>query len=35
MEFVEEFNDALKALTEDGTIPAIIEFYIPSEQKAD
>ncbi|MBQ8554714.1 MAG: transporter substrate-binding domain-containing protein [Clostridia bacterium] len=31
----DEFNTALNALIEDGTIPAIIEKYIPSEQKAE
>ena len=30
-----EFNAALKALTEDGTIPAIIEKYIPSEKSEE
>ena len=30
-ELVDAFNAALKALTEDGTIPAIIEKYIPSD----
>lgn len=30
-----KFNGALAALTADGTIPAIIEKYIPSEQKAE
>ena len=30
-ELLEQFNAALKALTEDGTIPAIIEKYIPSD----
>ena len=30
-DLVAPFNEALKALTEDGTIPAIIEKYIPSE----
>lgn len=29
-ELLEQFNKALKELTEDGTIPAIIEKYIPS-----
>ena len=29
-ELLDQFNAALKALTEDGTIPAIIEKYIPS-----
>ena len=29
-ELVAKFNEALAALTEDGTIPAIIEKYIPS-----
>ncbi len=29
------FNEALAALTEDGTIPAIIEKYIPSEEAAE
>ena len=29
-ELLEQFNAALKVLTEDGTIPAIIEKYIPS-----
>lgn len=32
---LEKFNAALKALTDDGTIPAIIEKYIPSQQKAE
>ena len=27
-----KFNEALAALTADGTIPAIIEKYIPSEK---
>ncbi len=31
-ELLEKFNAALAALTEDGTIPAIIEKYIPSEK---
>ncbi len=35
VDFVAKFNEALKALTEDGTIPAIIEFYIPSEEQAE
>ena len=30
-DLVDAFNAALKALTEDGTIPAIIEKYIPSD----
>lgn len=30
-ELVDRFNEALKALTEDGTIPAIIEKYIPTD----
>ena len=30
-ELVAKFNEALAALTEDGTIPAIIEKYIPSD----
>lgn len=30
-ELLEQFNKALKELTEDGTIPAIIEKYIPSD----
>ena len=30
-ELLEKFNEALAALTEDGTIPAIIEKYIPSD----
>lgn len=30
-ELLEKFNEALEVLTEDGTIPAIIEKYIPSE----
>ena len=29
-ELLEQFNEALKVLTEDGTIPAIIEKYIPT-----
>ena len=29
-ELLAQFNEAIKALTEDGTIPAIIEKYIPS-----
>ena len=29
-ELLEKINTALKELTEDGTIPAIIEKYIPS-----
>ena len=28
-------NEALAALTEDGTIPAIIEKYIPAEEAAE
>ena len=31
VELLDQFNAALKALTEDGTIPAIIEKYIPSD----
>lgn len=34
-ELVAPFNEALKALTEDGTIPAIIEKYIPSGVAAE
>lgn len=34
-EMVEKFNAALKELTEDGTIPAIIEKYIPSATAAE
>ncbi len=34
-EMVEKFNAALKELTEDGTIPAIIEKYIPSKTAAE
>jgi len=34
-EMLEKFNQALAALTADGTIPAIIEKYIPTEQKAE
>ena len=34
-EVLDKFNAALAALTADGTIPAIIEKYIPSEQKAE
>ena len=30
-ELVEKFNAALEELTADGTIPAIIEKYIPAE----
>ena len=33
-ELLEKFNQAMKELTEDGTIPAIIEKYIPSEVAA-
>lgn len=33
-ELLEKFNQAMKELTEDGTIPAIIEKYIPSEAAA-
>ncbi len=31
VDFVAKFNEALAALTADGTIPAIIEAYIPSQ----
>ena len=34
-ELLEKVNEALKALTEDGTIPAIIEKYIPAEEAAE
>ncbi len=34
-ELLEKFNEALAALTADGTIPAIIEKYIPSENAAE
>ena len=34
-ELLEAFNTALAELTEDGTIPAIIEKYIPSEEAAE
>ena len=37
-ELLAKLNEALTALTEDGTIPAIIEKYIPSgaaEDKAE
>ncbi len=34
-ELLDKFNEALKALTEDGTIPAIIEKYIPTEEAAE
>lgn len=34
-ELLAKFNEALKALTEDGTIPAIINTYIPTEEKAE
>ena len=34
-ELLEKFNAALKELTEDGTIPAIINKYIPTEEAAD
>ena len=34
-ELVAKFNEALAALTADGTVPAIIEKYIPSEKKAE
>ena len=33
-ELLEKFNQAMKELTDDGTIPAIIEKYIPSEVAA-
>ncbi len=33
-ELLEKFNQALKELTDDGTIPAIIEKYIPSNGAA-
>lgn len=35
VELLNAFNASLAKLTEDGTIPAIIEKYIPSEQKAE
>ena len=34
-ELLEAFNGALAELTEDGTIPAIIEKYIPSTETAE
>jgi len=34
-ELLEKINGALVALTEDGTIPAIIEKYIPAEEAAE
>ena len=34
-ELLEKINEALAALTEDGTIPAIIEKYIPAEEAAE
>ena len=34
-ELLDKFNEALKALTEDGTIPAIIEKYIPAKEAAE
>ena len=34
-ELLNKVNEALKALTEDGTIPAIIEKYIPAEDAAE
>ena len=34
-ELLTKLNEALAALTEDGTIPAIIEKYIPAEAGAD
>jgi len=34
-ELLEKFNAALKELTEDGTIPAIIAKYIPAEEAAE
>ena len=34
-EILAKFNEALAALTADGTIPAIIEKYIPSAEKAE
>ncbi len=34
-ELVAQFNEALRALTADGTIPAIIAKYIPAEEKAE
>ena len=34
-ELLEKFNAALKELTEDGTVPAIIAKYIPAEEAAE
>ena len=34
-ELLDKVNEALAALTEDGTIPAIIEKYIPTEAAAE
>ena len=34
-ELLAKINEALAALTEDGTIPAIIEKYIPAEEAAE
>ena len=34
-ELLDKVNEALAALTEDGTIPAIIEKYIPAEEAAE
>ncbi|MBQ8954401.1 MAG: transporter substrate-binding domain-containing protein [Clostridia bacterium] len=34
-DLLEKINGALAALTEDGTIPAIIEKYIPTEEAAE
>jgi len=34
-ELLDKFNQALEALTLDGTIPAIIEKYIPTQQVAE